>query len=104
MTESVPVILAGEPSPVPARPRALPDREYWLTRERWFGALVDHIGVWVTRPVRMRCEDGDVLWHAALEDVDVRDTYLMELLVEDVRAEIGVVPATDLECIHVGGK
>lgn len=84
--------------------RLLPDGEYWITRERWFGQLTDHVEVWSRRPVRTRHPDGDVTWLALPEDVDSYDTYVLEILAEDVRVEIGVAPETDLECIHVGGE
>lgn len=97
-------IIPVAPAPVNAPRRLLPDGECWITRERWFGALTDHVEVWARRPVRTRHPDGDVTWLAEPADVDEHETYVLEILAEDVRAEIGVAPETDLECIHVGGE
>jgi hypothetical protein len=80
----------------------LPD-EYWVSRGRTEGVLLDTYEVWAVCPERHRSDDGDVMWLAPLGVVDRFDTFVGEFKEDEMRAHVRTLPDDDLQLIHVGG-
>lgn len=92
-TEEEPTKPSGEPK--------LPTT-YWLTRDRRHGELSKTVEVWAVRPERVRMHDGDVMWLAPSELIDVVDTHVDDWTIGRCLRECRVYPETDRECVRVG--
>ncbi len=81
---------------------ALPQQDFWLTRDCANGELSDELEVWLHRPEPLWFDDGDVTWIAPLAIVDRAATYVGTVTIAEARAELGNgVPTTARECLHV---
>jgi hypothetical protein len=79
------------------------DQSYWLTRDRFRGVLSPEIDVWVCRPVPEIYPNGDVLWLAPLEIIDLGETYHSALTIEQAHQAVGeAVPDSPRQCVRVG--
>lgn len=78
-------------------PYVLPET-YWLTRDRKHGVLSDRVEVWAVKPERIRFPDGDIMWMAPLELIDVVETRLTSWSVE----KCPTAPDDDRMCVRVG--
>lgn len=85
-------------------------RTYWLTRSRLNGELSGKVDIWLSRPDRIRFDDGDVHWIALTplsEDASEggQSTHYGRWTIAEAHAQIGNgVPATDLECTRYGSE
>lgn len=79
------------------------DQDYWLTRDRYDGALAPEVDVWIHPPVPTIYADGDVLWLAPPEAVDREETYYSTIPLALARCLLGeAVPGDERDCLHVG--
>lgn len=76
---------------------------YWVTRGRTNGELDAHLQVWCVKPELLRCNDGDVMWLAPIELVDMQSTLLGDWSLGEAYQHINnAIPQSERECICVG--
>jgi hypothetical protein len=78
-----------------------PAPPYWITRDSDpEGDLLDVCEVWTHRPERLRVTDtAGAMWLSDLSPIH----YLHgRYHVDEIRAHVGTVPDTDIECVRVG--
>lgn len=75
-----------------------PDR-FWVTRDRFEGAMLGVVDVWLVRPEAQTFSDGDVMWQPSADDLD---SHLEQWSLVRCLSEIRVVPDAPLECLVIG--
>lgn len=75
---------------------------YWLTRDRKHGELSATVEVWAVKPDRIRMYDGDVMWMAPPELVDLVETHVDDWSIAQCLKQCYVYPDDDRMCIRVG--
>lgn len=77
---------------------------YWLTRDRKHGELSNTVEVWAVKPDRIRMHDGDVMWFAPRELIDVVETHVDDWSLGHCLRQCHVYPDDDRMCIRVGDE
>ena len=77
---------------------------YWLTRGTRHGELQNYIEIWAVKPDRIRFDDGDVMWMAPPDVIDIMPTLVGEWSLWESYRECKVYPEDDRMCIRVGNE